>query len=360
MRDFTFPTAAADTRMAITPRVHPALPKELPKAFVERLQRSLHATGETALLLVIYGRREHLADFTIRMDVPVMALDGRPCHPGPLAGAFLYTCPATVKVQPIRVDGRTRAMVVDEGDARHCFFGGMGSPSTHASRAVQTRQAFEQLEQVLTRAGFAISDVIRTWFYNEDILAWYPEFNAVRTAFYERQPFQMGSTPASTGVGGLYADGAALGLSGWAFQSREVSARAVEVISPLQCPAPAYGSSFSRAVELRSRGMRRLLVSGTASIAPSGESIWQGNIDRQIDLTMEVISAILSSCDFSWTDVDRAVAYFKHAVDHPHWTKWLKSRGLTGLPCIAVEGTVCRDDLLFELEVDASAASVRF
>lgn len=360
MRDFMLPAADAGTRMAIAPRVYVALPDEQPKQLLERIRHGLFQANETGLLLVIYGRRECLADLAVPIDLPVMILEGRPCHPGPLAGAFVYVCPAAMRVQPIRMGGRTRAMVVEDGEARYCLFGGFGTPSTHASRSEQTRQAFEQLEQTLIRAGFSIGDVIRTWFYNDDILAWYPEFNRVRTAFYRRQAFATGSTPASTGVGGAYSDGAALGLSGWAFQSREESTQAIEVASPLQCPALNYGSSFSRAMELRCRGERRLFVSGTASIALSGESIWQGNIERQIDRTMEVIAAMLSARDFGWADVDRATAYFKSATDYPHWVKWLERHDLTELPCVAVEGTVCRDDLLFELEVDAAAPSIGF
>lgn len=357
---FLSPSLEVGARTVIVPRNFVAQPDETPGRFLGRIQRHLREARETGLLLVLYGRCEALRDLVLPTDLPVMALEGRPCHPGPMAGAFLYVCPDTVTVTRINREGRTRAVVVEDKECRLCLFGGVGGHVTTASRPEQTRQTFTQLDETLRRAGFSISDVIRTWFYNEDILAWYGDFNQVRTAFYRRQAFRTGSSPASTGVGGLYADGSALGLAGWALQSRDDGARAVEVGSPLQCPAPNYGSSFSRAMELRAGGSRRLFVSGTASIAAGGESMWTGDIHRQIDRTMEVIAALLASRDFGWADVDRATAYFKSAADLPHWERWLERHGLSRLPYVPVEGAVCRDDLLFELEVDASAPAISF
>ena len=52
--------------------------------------------------------------------------------------------------------------------------------------------------------------------------------------------------------------------------------------SPLQCPALEYGSSFSRAAELRTPGWRRVVVSGTASILPGSHEVAHvGDVDAQ-------------------------------------------------------------------------------
>jgi enamine deaminase RidA (YjgF/YER057c/UK114 family) len=161
--------------------------------------------------------------------------------------------------------------------------------------------------------------------------------------------------PASTGVGGRPPAGVALDLAGWALQPYREWAGAHEVFSPLQCPAPQYGSAFSRAMEICSGGSRRLVVSGTASIALNGELIWPGDIVRQIGRTMAVIGAMLVSRGLGWTDVDRAIVYLKHGNDLPAFTDWLQQNGLAGLPFVPVQGDICRTDLLFELEVDACA-----
>ena len=197
------------------------------------------------------------------------------------------------------------------------------------------------------------SDVIRTWFYNDDILSWYGEFNRVRSAHYSDIDFRIGALPASTAVLGRNPEGAALTVAGWAVRPLRGRPVAREVISPLQCPAHAYGSSFSRAVELESGGARRLFISGTASILPDGRTAWIGDPKRQIDLSMEVIEAILKSRGMSFADVTRASAYFKQSAFHFWFQEWMTHGNLDSKVVVPMHCDICRDDLLFELELDA-------
>ena len=131
-------------------------------------------------------------------------------------------------------------------------------------------------------------------------------------------------------------------------------AHAKEIGSPLQCPAPAYGSAFSRAMEINSGGWRRLLVSGTASIFPGGETAWVGNAKKQVDLSMEVVGAILQSRGMNFHDVTRATAYFQHPSFKPYFDAWLDARDLRHLPVVPTHSVICRGDLLFEIELDAT------
>ena len=127
------------------------------------------------------------------------------------------------------------------------------------------------------------------------------------------------------------------------------------VPSPRQCPAPAYGSAFSRAVEIQSPGFRQLLVSGTASIGPAGQTAHVGDIDAQIECTMEVIQAILESRGMTLANTTRATAYFRSGLDAPRFAEWLERHELRSLPVVFACCDICRDDLLFELELDALA-----
>ena len=54
-----------------------------------------------------------------------------------------------------------------------------------------------------------------------------------------------------------------------------------------------------------------------------------------------------------WTDTVRGIGYFKHMSDAPLLDAWCASHGLAGWPVIAAKNDICRDDLLFELELDA-------
>ena len=132
-----------------------------------------------------------------------------------------------------------------------------------------------------------------------------------------------------------------------------VTSRAVP--SPLQCPALEYGSSFSRAVEVAAPGYKRLLISGTASIAPGGENVHIGDAPAQADYTMRVVEAILESCAMGWPDVCHAVAYVKRACDLCAMEQ-LTRKHLPDVPLAVVHADICRDELLYELEVDAVRA----
>ena len=57
-----------------------------------------------------------------------------------------------------------------------------------------------------------------------------------------------------------------------------------------------------------------------------------------------------------WDDTLRAVAYIKDFSCAGEFRKIQKKRGLEKLPCVAIQADVCRDDLLFEIELDAGIA----
>jgi len=72
-----------------------------------------------------------------------------------------------------------------------------------------------------------------------------------------------------------------------------------------------------------------------------------------VELTMKVVEAILHTRGFSFTDLTRAVAYFKK-MNYAHaFADWCRARSFSSLPVISAHCDVCRDDLLFELEADA-------
>jgi enamine deaminase RidA (YjgF/YER057c/UK114 family) len=126
-----------------------------------------------------------------------------------------------------------------------------------------------------------------------------------------------------------------------------------EVPSPLQCPALDYGSSFSRAAEIKGPGFRRVLVSGTASIDSKGETAHAGQVEAQMALTVEVVSAILSSRGMDFKDVVRGNAYYRDTGSTEAFEAGLVGLGLPKEKLLASRNPVCRADLLFELEVDA-------
>jgi enamine deaminase RidA (YjgF/YER057c/UK114 family) len=339
-------------------------PGEPVSAVFRRLADELSATKAELLGLIVFGALDHQGEIAAAMHAvlgdaqwPVTWVEGASCDGLPLAGVQAFAV-GDRAVRRIRLHGKVVASLYEDGEAAHCILGGLGPVDTAADCAEQTRQTFFNFEAALALGGFEYSDVIRTWFYNDDILGWYGEFNRVRSAHYSDIDFRTGALPASTAVLGRNPDGAALAVAGWAVRPLRARPVACEVLSPLQCPAHAYGSSFSRAVELESGGARRLFVSGTASIFPDGRTAWIGDPKRQIELSMEVIEAILKSRGMSYADVTRASAYFKQPAFRFWFEQWLPGRGLDPAVVVPVHCDICRDDLLFEMELDAVVPSV--
>lgn len=341
-----------------------AMRGDTPGKLVSRLAAALKERDATVLLLLIYGdcaaheeTTKLLRRYLGALDWPILWTQGGGCDGPSLACIQAYAVEGHPSdLQRLVVAGRVVGSTYSDVDARHCLIGGIVAKDTEATPAVQTEEVFANLEQALEIAGFEIADLARTWFYNDKLLDWYGDFNRVRTSYYSKRPFRMGAAPASTGISGKNPDGSALTVGAWAVRPQSRRAVVSELQSPLQCAATSYGSSFSRAVEIVTAGKRRVLVSGTASIEPGGKSVRVGDIRGQIELTMEVIEAILQTRKMGFPNVTRALAYCKDRSYAPLFAAWLKSRGLGAMPYAPVHSDICREDLLFEVELDACAS----
>jgi enamine deaminase RidA (YjgF/YER057c/UK114 family) len=206
---------------------------------------------------------------------------------------------------------------------------------------------------MLAQADMNFQNVLRTWFYNDDILGWYDDFNAVRTKFFEDHEILENLVPASTGIGAANPFGAALTASLFAMKSHDAETIAHSVASPLQGSAQSYGSSFSRAVLYTSPDHRRLTVSGTASIDMEGKTIFTDDVHAQIEQTFKIVQALLESQQFGWEDTVRGIGYVRNEDDLLTLNEFVASGGAPEFPLLQTINVVCRQDLLFELEVNA-------
>lgn len=329
---------------------------------VRRLERSVKESEATILKVMIYGPVDMAAptnDAMLRVfgqiNWPVTWVEGLACTNAPIAGIQVFAFHGG-KVGRLALSGRVVGSVFEDGDARFCLLGGLGPDAIKGTRVEQTERTLDQMQTALAQADFTLGDVVRTWFFLDDLLSWYDAFNEARARAYSETVFRSGCLPASTGVDGRNPIGAALTVGALAMQPLGAFTHAIEVPSPLQCPACAYGSRFSRAVEVKSAGSRRLLISGTASIEPEGRTAHVGDVRAQIGLSMRVVDAILESRGMSFTDVTRATAYFKTPADARVFADWCDRHELRKLPAISAGCGICRQDLLFEIELDAVRA----
>lgn len=286
------------------------------------------------------------------LDWPLTLLHGDAC-PGATITGTQFIALAGADLNPVMDGDRLVGNWYETADARYCLLGDIRADDLTLSREEQAREVFEKMEVLLRQADMEFTDIVRTWIYLNDLLEWYDEFNAVRTRFFKERGVFDKMVPASTGIGAGSAMGEAMVCALLAVKPKHDGVKVVAVPSPLQCPAIDYRSSFARAIEISRPGSRLLSISGTASIEPGGKTAYIGDCGKQIELTMEVVHAILESRGMDWPDTARAIAYFKDIDDAPLLEKYCNKYGLPELPVAISHADVCRDNLLFEIEIDA-------
>jgi enamine deaminase RidA (YjgF/YER057c/UK114 family) len=335
------------------------LPSEKPAGTVRRLAAILRDKDTSIVRHEIFGSiAAHIEMLhALRHEFgsvnwPVTWVEGSGPGNGGISGMHIFAVTGT-RVDTIRQEGKVIGRVFDDGCIRHCLLGNLVPSNPSVSKSAQSQELFEQMENALLETGMDMTNVVRTWFFLDDILSWYGEFNGIRTGFFREKKLLNGLLPASTGIGGRNPVGAAIVGGAWAVQATDDSVAVRAVPSPLQCSSLEYGSTFNRAVLIDMPAGRRLLISGTASIEPNGRSANIGDLRKQIVLTMEVAHTILASRGFSFSDVTRATAYLKNIQDAPAFDAWRQAQKVKPFPLVIAESTICRDELLFEIELDA-------
>ena len=348
----------AELHLTLTP-----LPGERWSDACRRLHSVLRDEGATVVNQLVFGhvaaRDDAMAGLKREfggLNWPVTWTEGAALTDGRWAGMQVWAVRG-LPVEPLENGGVIFACQYRDEHARRAWLGAIGPDDLNPPKPAQAARTFERLEAALADAGLNMSHLVRTWLFLDDILAWYGDFNKVRTEFFRSRRLFDTLLPASTGVGTRNPRRAAVALTALAMQS--VSGRPVvrEIASPAQCPATSYGSSFSRAVELTWGRCRQVIVSGTASIEPGGKSARPNDLAGQIELTFDVVGDILKSRDLDFANTTRAVAYFKDASGARVFAEWLARRGLRDLSVVSTVAAVCRDELLFELELDAATST---
>lgn len=282
----------------------------------------------------------------------VVWLQGDASHDGTPSSVQSFAV-AGIRPTPVKADGRIVGVVYEDACARYCRLSGIVPPDRSAPRPVQAQAVFASLATALEAHGFRFTDTVRTWFYLDRLLEWYAEFNAVRTAFFTQQGVFDHLVPASTGIGAANAGGGALSADLLAVQPTSPATVIRAVDSPLQGSAMKYRSSFSRAVEIVFPTHRSLLISGTASIHPDGTTAHAEDPAGQVDLTLRVVDALLTSRGMAWGDVTRGIAYFTDMAHQPLLDAACARHRIPAFPLAVAHADICRRDLTFEIEVDA-------
>jgi 2-iminobutanoate/2-iminopropanoate deaminase len=118
-------------------------------------------------------------------------------------------------------------------------------------------------------------------------------------------------------------------------------------------------SSFSRGMRIDLNGLTILLISGTASIDESGNTVHVGDFRAQMRKTLSNISALLASEGSTWHDVVRTTCYLRdidrdYEAFNEERTAFYKEQSLDPLPAsTGIQAHLCRPELLVEIEAIA-------
>jgi enamine deaminase RidA (YjgF/YER057c/UK114 family) len=121
----------------------------------------------------------------------------------------------------------------------------------------------------------------------------------------------------------------------------------------------ARPSSFSRGLRLDLGNVAILLISGTASIGPDGESLHPGDFRAQMRKTLANITALLEAEGCTWKDIVRTSCYLRdierdYAAFNEERTAFYREQGLDPLPAsTGIQAILCRPELLVEIEAIA-------
>lgn len=336
-------------------------PGSTPSQWLADLSGFLDQTGATLVELDAFGdelligelRKALAASAWAAFPVSLLINDS---NRAPLGGGLLVRAVLGVAVEPVVYHGATIGFRFEDENAAYCYLGGLVPADASQDGAGQTTQVMTAIKGALQASGMVFRDVVRTWYYLDGILAWYDDFNRARTAFFKKHDVFSLRMPASTGIGIANASGKLVLAKVHALRAKHEALELRVADSPEQGCAYAYGSAFSRALELNAPEGRTLHISGSASIAPGGETEYVGDIDAQIRRTLAVVAAILHKAGMDWSDAVRGIAYFRHAKDMVLWDAARQALTLPPSVEIVVHADVCRDDLLFELELEAATS----
>lgn len=317
---------------------------------LDRVKSYLDEQGYSPVLEFVLGAADQDVQ-SVSKSWPTVWLKGDPANSDEFDGLQIIAVKGA-EVTPLYSKGKVIGAKVEDSFARYFWYGGLVGEAG-IPRKEQCRQIFELMDDVLKAEGLSFDNTARTWLYLKKLLDWYDDLNEVRTKFFNENDTFNKLVPASTGIGAYEPTDRDMVAALYAVDAKVESTKVFEVESPLQCPALDYKSSFARAVEIQSGDSREIMVSGTASIEPGGLTVYQDDIPKQIALTMEVVEEILKNRQMSWQDVTRTICYHKDNVSREAFAEYLSAKGLT-LPLSEIHADVCRDDLLFEIELDAA------
>ncbi|MCM8757191.1 MAG: Rid family hydrolase [Candidatus Omnitrophica bacterium] len=220
----------------------------------------------------------------------------------------------------------------------------------------QTWRIFQKCARQMKKRGMNLADsLIRTWLFVRDIDTNYFGLVKARRKFFAT----CGLTPethfvASSGIGGAGKDLKSLVT----LDAYAISGLRQEQISYLSAPdylSPTYlyGVTFERGTVIAYQDRKQVIISGTASIDSAGQVLYPGEVEKQLNRTLENISALLTVAGASMKDVVCFITYVRDPADQKKIALAMDSL-FPGVPLMVLVAPVCRPAWLVEVEALAT------
>jgi enamine deaminase RidA (YjgF/YER057c/UK114 family) len=338
---------------------HVPLPGETPGIFSEKIAEIINSHSARVIRATFFGNLNCRGE-TIKLlgqklggtDFPFSWIEGDNCSGSFINGVYIFAV-SGIEVKRLLNGESVVGSFYFTDSAEFCHLGGLYSdPELIPSQ--QTENILDSAEKILKQVDMSFGDTIRTWYYLDDITVWYADFNKARDSFFQRHEIFKKRIPSSTGIGGRNVTGGKLCLELIAVRQKGEKMTIQTVLSPLQCSATNYGSSFSRALQYTDGEFSNLTISGTASIGPGGETMHINDMVKQVEMTFTVVKAILDSNGFSFGDIIRAYAYCRDKKQSNVFFEYCKEHIPEGIVFICTENQICRENLLFEIDIEVN------
>lgn len=221
----------------------------------------------------------------------------------------------------------------------------------------QTRNIFDNYITQLEHINLNIKDnCIRTWLYIRDIDKMYMDVVEERKAlFKENRLTENTHYITSTGIEGK-TDSLAKDLCVDFYTIKGIDTNQIKHLQATDYlnPTYEYGVTFERGTCISYGDRKHVFISGTASIDKKGNTIFIGDVNKQLERIIINIEALLNDANTQLNDIACLTIYLRDYSDYQDVNAYFETH-FKGIPKVIVIGRVCRPKWLIEVECIAIA-----
>lgn len=241
----------------------------------------------------------------------------------------------------------------------HLFILGTDAQKNEKSSVLNVYEnIFEQLESQLQLLDYNVKNIIRTWFYMNNINKKYSDFNIARRVFFDRGNISYSDNsnmlPSSTCIGAPIQKGEDINMNAYCikYKSKDVSIKRVYNNMQNEANGTTYQfkPTFARGTAITTEDYVEVQISGTASINIHGESMHNNEAYLQIVLTLNNVFSILQQYDMNFNNFVQSTCYFNSKEYYLDFVRALDNLKIENFSFTYVIGEVCREELLFEID----------